>query len=211
MKFQISRIFSFVKTLLLALSNSKMGKIVYPHNNLRKQLSEEEKKRFNAYKKRECERRRRYAITNRMSHKNFYLHRCEFCRKFFEVINLLYGFSICINCPKQISKVKMFLHIKAKRDDLAMSVSEGNIQSLLLTSDLLQSSQDQTQCHETQTEDIQSLLESFEIESFLHDLYIIQLNEDFDAQYGHSIHPHLPSLPEFENEGIERLFQNFHF
>lgn len=188
-----------------------MGKIVYPHNNLRKQLTEEEKKRFNAYKKRECERRRRYAITNRMSHKNFHLHRCEFCRKFFEVINLLYGFSICIHCPRQISKVKMFLCSKAKREDLAMSVSEDNIQTLLLTSDLILSEQHQKQNHEIQTEDTQSLLESFEIESFLRDLYIIQLNEDFDAQYGHMILPRLPSLSEFENEGIERLFQNFHF
>jgi hypothetical protein len=91
-----------------------MVKSNYPHNCLRKSLNEEEKKRFNSYKKRECERRRRYVNNQKKDHKNFNLHRCEICRKFYEWVQFLYGFSICEQCPSNFLRVKKFLQHKTK-------------------------------------------------------------------------------------------------
>jgi hypothetical protein len=56
------------------------------------------RKRFNSYKKRECERRRRYRIKKKTDHPCFSNYRCEGCKKYFSDLYFLFGFSLCIQC-----------------------------------------------------------------------------------------------------------------
>lgn len=84
----------------------------YANNAHRKLLTPSEKKRYNAYKKRECERRRRYKRKGKTDHPCFYSYRCEACRTFFEEednVLLLFGYSICKRCLIETSKTERFL------------------------------------------------------------------------------------------------------
>ena len=191
-------------------------KVRYPHNQLRHQLSAEEKKRFNSYKKRECERRRRYRRSNRHDHPKFYLHRCEICWKFYETVDLLYGYSVCKTCPMDISKIIYFLKNEKKiNEDLLADVTIESIQNRLLISPMLQLNICQELCHESRMEDIPNLFEESEMMEFVHDLYTIQLNADWEAQYLHNPNEFLlrPLMPwdEYIDEGINLVMKNFTF
>ena len=89
-----------------------MPKVIYPHQKLKKNLNEVELKRFNAYKKRECQRRIRYESINGRKHKNYYLHRCEVCRRFFEWVHFVEGYTVCGHCPANPITMKIFLERK---------------------------------------------------------------------------------------------------
>ncbi len=73
----------------------------YANNHLRKFLSEEEKKRFNAYKKRECERKRRYRAAGKLYHPCFWKYRCESCKDFFKNLHMFKGYNLCFRCIKE--------------------------------------------------------------------------------------------------------------
>ena len=90
----------------------------YANNQRRKSLRQEEKKRYNAYKKRECERRRRYKLQGKMNHICFCSYRCEACSCFYkkeEDIHLLFGFSVCVLCLRSLEKMFTFF-TKSKFD-----------------------------------------------------------------------------------------------
>lgn len=83
----------------------------YANNRLRRQLSKEEKKRYNAYKKRECERRRRYKRKGFLQHKCFHTFRCESCKIFYEEeaeIRLTLGYSVCKKCINEWRPLETF-------------------------------------------------------------------------------------------------------
>ncbi len=188
-----------------------MSKIKYPHNCLRHQLSYDEKKRFNSYKKRECERRRRYRVNGKTNHRYFYLHRCEFCWKFYTNVHLLYGYTICEQCPFDISKIET-LFKQNNNTDLLLKISKGNIRNQLLISPTTTSNQSLTQFHDNPTEDTPCLFEDYEMKEFENALYIIQLNADWDSLYLHTLHQNCPqSLEDFTSDGITTLMKNFTF
>lgn len=185
-------------------------KVKYPHNSLRKQLSTDEKKRFNLYKKRECERRRRYRKSGKNAHKNIYMHRCEFCWKFFETVDLLCGYSVCKKCPISFMDGKP-IFVKHEKKKL-MDVTKDNIQSLLLISPKSQLNTTPEQDHENRLEDNQNLFEDSEMMEFERDLYIIQSNADWESQYGHTqVRCYLPSIEDFINDGISVVMEHFSF
>lgn len=88
----------------------------YANNSYRKSLTKEEKKRYNAYKKRECERRRRYRRKGNMKHICFHSYRCEVCKHFYEQekkIELWFGFSICRTCLIDTHRtIQFFIRVK---------------------------------------------------------------------------------------------------
>lgn len=74
-----------------------------------------EKENFNAYKKRECERKRRFRLKNKLNHICFSKYRCEVCRKYYDILFLLYGFNICEHCLN-IEKMENFFIRKNKKE-----------------------------------------------------------------------------------------------
>jgi hypothetical protein len=175
-----------------------MTKVKYPHNGLRHQLTAEEKRRFNAYKKRECERRRRYERSNRNEHKNYLLHRCEACRKFFQTVQFLYGYSVCFQCPLTFKHIRKFL----KRKDMDVTdLTENDIKNNLkpphTTNTLQEHTTTQLDSGEHCSEDTVCLVTTREIEDFLYELNIIQAKEEFD-QLIRNMYPRPPSPCTFE-------------
>ncbi len=104
----------------------------YPHNYLRFQLKNCELLRFNAYKKRECERRRRYRVKGMMDHPNYKLNRCEVCRKFFKDVNLIMGFTSCETCLKDVKQIRLFLLRKNPKEMEWYTVNEYNVNDYIL-------------------------------------------------------------------------------
>ena len=104
-----------------------MVKHSYLHNYYRKQLTTNEKKRYNLYKKRECERRRRLVEAHRENHPNYFLHRCECCRKFFSILYLLFGFIVCETCTGNTKKLKHFLYRKFTTEEEMNRLTDNNV------------------------------------------------------------------------------------
>jgi hypothetical protein len=78
-------------------------------------LSQDERKKFAAYKKKECERIRRYRIQKKFDHPNIHLHRCVHCEKFFPTVHFSSGNILCKSCFTNKNVIERFFKKEKER------------------------------------------------------------------------------------------------
>ena len=147
--------------------------IKYLNNHLRKTLVPHEKSRYNAYKKRECERRRRFRIKGRLDHVCFTKYCCESCRRFHDKLILFQGYSFCEKCIFSSSNSRSVYF----RNFLNYSISEISI----VREKLKKEKEEQGELEEEAVEGV--FLSSTDIFDLSEEMTRMTLEWDFQYQY----------------------------